>query len=343
MVKFILSRLVIGILVLVSVILLISSIIYLAPVDPTRLTFGQRSDTATIEAKKRELGLDKSLTKQLVLYLSDISPIYLGKKNDRFAEHEYLDASIIHFKKPYLRSSYQTGREVSVIMSQAIPKTMILALTSFLIAAFFGILFGIIAAIKKDGWIDNFILTITTLGISVPSYVAAVFLALMFGYVWRNFTGLNVQGSIFELNDIGDNVVVWKNLILPAIALGIRPIAIVTQLTRSAMLDVLHQNYITTAKAKGLASIRIIMKHALRNTMNPVVTSLTGWLASLLTGAYFVEKVFNFKGVGELTINALVNYDIPVILASVLFICTVFIVINIITDLAYLLIDPKLR
>jgi peptide/nickel transport system permease protein len=202
---------------------------------------------------------------------------------------------------------------------------------------------GIVSALLKGTWYDTLIITLSTVGISVPSYVAAIFCALLFGYILGPYTGLNMQGSIYELNDIGDDVVVWKNLILPALALGVRPVSIVTQLSRSAMLDVINMNYIKTARSKGLASFKVISNHAIRNAMNPIVTSLSGWLASLLAGAFFVEKVFNYKGVGELTINALINYDIPVILACVLFIATVFVVINILTDILYVLIDPKVK
>nr|HMP28479.1 ABC transporter permease [Saprospiraceae bacterium] len=126
-------------------------------------------------------------------------------------------------------------------------------------------------------------------------------------------------------------------------ALGIRPVSVIAQLTRSSFLDVLASDFIRTAQAKGLNFKTIVLKHALPNALNPIITSLTGWFASLLAGAYFVEKVFNYKGLGELTINGLINYDIPVILACVLVISIIFIIMNILTDVLYLLIDPKQR
>ncbi|HMS70196.1 MAG TPA: ABC transporter permease [Saprospiraceae bacterium] len=338
-----LSRVASGLLILISVVVLIASIIYLAPVDPTRLSFGQRSDSATIAQKKQELGLDKPLYAQLVDYLADLSPVVFTQNLDKYDGFVVADIrlSSYHFllKKSNLRVSYQTGNKVSTMVRQALPKTIILALASFIFAAIFGILFGVISAAKKDTWIDKSLLAVATLGISVPSYVAAIVMAIIF----HNITGLNIQGSIFEINDYGDDYVAWKNLILPAIALGIRPVSIIMQLTRSAVLEVMGQDYIRTAKAKGLSFIKIMWRHIMPNAMNPIVTSLTGWLASLLAGAYFVEKVFNFKGIGELTINGLINYDLPVILATVIFICSVFIVINIITDMLYILIDPRQR
>ena len=148
---------------------------------------------------------------------------------------------------------------------------------------------------------------------------------------------------IILLNDYGEKTIFWKNLILPAIALGIRPIAIITQLTRSAMLDVLSQDYIRTAKAKGLTRYRIISKHALRNALNPVLTAVSGWFAALLAGAFFVENVFDYDGLGQLTVNALLSYDIPLVLGAVLLTASIFVVINILVDVLYAILDPRIK
>ncbi|HAW03750.1 MAG TPA: ABC transporter permease [Saprospirales bacterium] len=325
MLRYIINRIFSGVAVVISVVILISAIIYLAPVDPTRLSFGQRSDDATVEARRKQLGLDLPLYQQMGRYLVDISPI--SSIDNTYQDQYDIIATIwsgsknsLVIKKPFLRYSYQTGRRVSLMLSETIPKTVILALSAFLIATILGILFGIIAALYHNSKLDQFIIGFSTLGYSLPSYVSAMVLALVFGFYLKQITGLNLQGSIYELNDLGDEVVVWRNLFLPSIALGIRPVAIVTQLTRSAMLDVLSMDYIRTARAKGLAFTKVIFDHALRNTMNPVTTALTGWLASLLAGAFFVENVFNFKGVGQLTVDAMINYDVPVLLACVIFI-----------------------
>lgn len=339
-----------SILVLVSAVVLISSIIYLAPVDPARLTFGQRTDSASLERKQAELFLDKPLHIQMLYYLNDISPIGFGNGN-RYDSKEISyykpfgakDSNNILFKVPYFRESFQSGRSVSALLIDAIPKTMILAITAMMIAIFFGIIFGIIAALSKDTWLDQFIIGFSVLGISVPSYVSAIILALVFGFLLRDYTGLNLQGSIFDINDIGDEVIVWKNLILPAIALGVRPLAIITQLMRSSLLDVLSHDYMRTAKAKGVEFKKVVMNHAVKNALNPVFTAVTGWFASLLAGAFFVENVFNFKGIGGLTVNALINYDIPVLLGCVIFVCIVFIVINLLVDYGYRIFDPKVR
>jgi peptide/nickel transport system permease protein len=139
----------------------------------------------------------------------------------------------------------------------------------------------------------------------------------------------------------GQRQLALKNLILPAITLGIRPLAIITQLTRSAMLDVLDQDYIRTAYAKGLRKGVVIWKHALRNALNPVITAITGWFAELLAGAFFVEYIFGWKGIGKVTVDALEKLDFPVVMGSVLLSAAFFIFINILADLLYGIIDPR--
>jgi len=165
--------------------------------------------------------------------------------------------------------------------------------------------------------------------------------AIIFAYYFQSLTGLNIQGSIFELDELGNDIVVWKNLILPSIALGIRPLAVITQITRSSVLDVMEAPYVKTARAKGIHYRQILRKHIFKNALNPITTAITGWFASLLAGAFFVETVFNFKGLGSLTVNALLNYDLPVILACILFTSCLFIIINILTDIFQIIIDPR--
>ncbi len=338
-----------GLLVLVLVVVLVSSIIFLSPVDPTRLTFGQRSDAATMKAKQAELGLDQPLYIQLGKYLNDVSPISVFTDNESSKiKYNYLKIialgnQVLVLKKPYLRESFQNGRSVSEIISTAIPKTALLALVAILIASIIGIGLGILAALKQNSWLDTLASTISILGYSMPSYVVAIFMALIFGYWFSAYTGLNIQGSIIEMNDDGEEVVIWKNIILPAFALGLRPVAIITLLTRSSMLDVMNQDFIRTAKAKGLSQNVVIFKHALRNALNPVITAISGWFAALLTGAFFIESVFSYKGLGEVTVNALINFDIPVVLGSVIFTVFIFVVINILADILYAFIDPRVK
>lgn len=349
MLNFIFRRMFYGVAVMAFVILIITSIIYLAPVDPTRLTFGQRSDNATVKAKRKELGLDQPLYAQLLMYLNDVSPLSILTKNvENEAKYRYftiipLGEKALVLKKPYLRESFQSGRNVADILSDAIPQTAILAFAAMIIATIIGIILGVIASLKPGSWFDTTSIIASVMGYSLPSYIVAMILALTLGYWLSDWTGLNIQGSLFELDDLGDERVVWKNLILPALALGIRPVALIQQLTRSTMLEILTMDYIRTAKAKGLSTTAVLIKHALRNALNPVTTAISGWFAGLLAGAFFVESVFSYNGVGQVTVNALLNFDIPVVLGCVLFTALVFVVMNIVVDVLYAVLDPRIR
>lgn len=350
MASYLIRRLGYGVLVLMMVVATITSIIFLAPVDPAQLTFGQRSDVSTVKAKTAELGLNQPLSVQLGKYLADISPISM-LPNSKEVQRKYQfyplatlgNDQVLVIKSPYLRESYQSGRPVREILADAIPATALLAGSAMLLAISLGMYFGIAAALKPHSWQDYLISVISVFGYSLPSYVAAMLLALAFGFALGDWTGLNIQGSLYTLDDFGEWKVQWRNLILPAIALGLRPVALITQLTRSAMLDVLAQDYIRTATAKGLSQKTVVVKHSLRNALNPLVSAISGWFAALLTGAFFVENVFNFKGLGDVTVNALLNFDIPVVLGCVLFTATVFIVVNLISDLLYAWMDPRVR
>jgi peptide/nickel transport system permease protein len=162
--------------------------------------------------------------------------------------------------------------------------------------------------------------------------------------VLHPYTGLNLTGSWFDIDEVtGEKYLTIKNLILPAFTLGIRPLAIITQLTRSAMLDVLSQDYIRTAHAKGLSKTKVVFKHGLRNALNPVITAITGWFAELLAGAFFVEYIFGWKGLGKITVDALEKLDYPVVMGSVLISACIFIVINMLADVLYGVVDPRVR
>lgn len=348
MLYYVLRRLAYGILVMILVVCTITGIIYLAPVDPAQLTFGQRSDASTVQAKTAELGLNQPLYVQMGRYLADISPVSILEDSPE-NKHKYRFLPLFHtasnqvcvLKMPYLRESYQSGRPVSEILADAIPNTALLAGIAMLFATLLGIGLGVWAAVKPHTLIDHLIAVLSVLGYSVPSYVAAMLLALVFGFALGDWTGLDVQGSLYVLDDFGDWELRWRNLVLPAIALGMRPVALITQLTSSAMLDTLTQDYVRTATAKGLPRRRVLVLHALRNALNPIVSAVSGWFAALLTGAFFVENVFNFKGLGSATITALLNFDIPVVLGCVLFTVLVFVVINLLADLLYAWLDPR--
>lgn len=349
MAKFILNKLFYGILVLFGVVFVVFALFNLLPVDPARLTLGQRADVSSVEAINKELGLDKPFTTKLFLYLNDISPISVYE-NTQENQEKYEYKKIISFsenalviKKPYLRRSYQTKELVSEKLKKALPKTILLAIISIIFASIIGVIFGVLAAVRQNSWLDTLMMSISNLGISVPSYFSAIILGYIFGILLHDFTGLDQVGDITTIDDWGDEVITLKNLILPCLALGSRPIGIIFQLTRSSMLDVLSQDYIRTAKAKGLSNVVVRFKHALHNALNPVVTTISAWFASLLAGAFFVEVIFDIKGLGYIAVNSLLNFDFPVTMGCVLFTAIVFIVVNFIVDILYAILDPRIR
>ena len=246
---------------------------------------------------------------------------------------------------PYLRTSYQkNGKKVSTIISETFLNTFVLALASIFIAVFFGVLLGIVSTLLYGTWIDRCLQFISALGVSVPSFFSAILFSWFFGFLFNKYTGLNMSGSLYEMDDFGvGRVLKLKNLILPAAVLGIRPIAVIIQLMRSSLLEVLSQDYIKTAYSKGLSTFYVIYKHAIKNALNPVVTVISGWFASMLAGAVFVEYIFGWKGMGKEIVIALKTLDIPVIIGIVLTLSTLFILINLAVDFIYALLDPKIK
>jgi len=315
--------------------------------DPTRLVIGQRADAATQENIRKELFLDQPKWKQFIFYLNDISPVSVYTTQQiktRQIKGVFIggDTRLV-LKFPYLRRSYQTKKEVWEELTEALPGTIILALAAMIIATVFGVLLGVIAAIKKNSWMDNSAIFASILGISAPSFFMGIVIAYLFGFVLNRYTGLHMTGSLFDADPFSGRELQLQNLILPAITLGIRPLAIIAQLTRGSMLDTLNQDYIRTAYAKGLRKRTVIWKHALRNALNPVITAITGWFAELLAGAFFVEYIFGWKGIGKLTVDALEKLDFPVVMGSVLITSFFFILINILADFLYGIIDPRVR
>lgn len=314
--------------------------------DPARLVMGQTADAATQQNIRKELNLDQPKWKQFLSYLNDVSPLALHTTEEIKQKnlHGIFIGGNTHFsiKLPYLRRSYQSKREVWDVLSEALPGTIILATAAMLVAIAAGIPLGILAAVKKNTWMDSSSVFVSVLGISAPSFFMGIVIAYIFGFVLSDYTGLNMTGSLYDTDPFAGRQIQLSNLILPALTLGIRPLAIITQLTRSAMLDVLEQDYIRTAYAKGLGSAAVIWKHALRNALNPVITAVTGWFAELLAGAFFVEYIFGWKGLGKVTVDALENLDFPVVMGSVLVSSFFFIVINILADFIYGIVDPRI-
>ncbi|MGZ3914806.1 MAG: ABC transporter permease [Flavisolibacter sp.] len=346
MLRFIFKKIFYGFLVLLGVVVLVF-VLFQGFGDPARLIMGQTGDATTQANIRKELNLDQPKWKQFLLYLNDVSPLSIHSREEiakKGLQGYFLGGETkLAIKLPYLRRSYQTRQPVSRILMEALPGTLLLASAAMLIAILLGIPLGVVAAVKQNTWLDTTAVFSSILGISAPSFFMGIIIAYIFGFLLSPLTGLHITGSWFDIDEQGVKRLTLQNIILPAITLGIRPLAIITQLTRSAMLDVLDQDYIRTAYAKGLDHRTVIWKHALRNALNPVITAITGWFAELLAGAFFIEYIFGWKGIGKVTVDALEKLDFPVVMGSVLVSASFFILINILADILYGLVDPRVR
>jgi peptide/nickel transport system permease protein len=358
MFKTIISKIGYSVLVIWGVVSVIFFLFNILPGDPARMMLGQRADMHTVELIREELGLNQPLSKQYIRYLNDLSFISVYNMEDRESFFYYSDnkygnytsllssgeETAIVIKKPYLGTSFQNNRPVTEIISEALPNSLILAFTAILIAFITGNLIGVSAALRKDSLYDRLSILVSTIGMSLPSFFAAILIGWLFAYKLGHITHLNLTGNLYVIDDLGRGIHFEpKNLILPAVTLGIRPLSVVVQLSRNSMLDVLSSDYIRTAYSKGLPGRRIIFRHAFRNSLTPVVTAISGWFAGMLAGVVFVEYIFGWKGLGYLIVNALNFYDLPVVLGSVLTIAVVFVIVNILVDILYVILDPRLR
>jgi peptide/nickel transport system permease protein len=326
------------------------------PGDPAQMMLGQNEDSEQLAIVKAKYGFDKPIGTQYLYYLNDLSPLSFHSTDDTdytfLSDGKYKATTMFTIgntstviKFPYLRESFtKQGKKVSQVLKETLPNTIVLAVSAIIIAMILGLVLGVVSALKKDTWIDRIIQIFSTLGMSVPSFFSAILFAWLFGFVLHKFTNLDMTGSLYELDDFGEEIhIKWKNLILPAIVLGIRPLAVVIQLMRNSLLEVFNQDYIRTARAKGLSEIQVIKNHAIKNALNPVITAISGWFASMLAGAVFVEYVFGWNGLGKEIVNALNTLDLPVIMGSVLIIALMFILINMIVDVMYAWLDPKVK
>ncbi len=356
MLKMILNKTGYGLLVIIGVVTVVFFLFNVLPGDPARMMLGQRADISSVEAINKELGRNLPLRTQFARYVNDLSPISIHNVRDQesayFPNQDKYGRSLtlipmgkyaLKLKQPYLRRSYQSQQKVSELLADALPGTALLAFVSLAFAAVVGIALGVWSALRYQTFTDQFNMLISVLGMSVPSFFAGILIAWLFGFVWSDYTGLNMTGSFYTIDPFAGEIITWKNLILPAFTLGIRPLAVIVQLTRGSMLEVLSMDYVRTAKAKGLSQYSVIFRHALRNALNPVLTALSGWLGSLLAGAVFIEYIFGWKGVGKVTVDALEHYDFPVVMGAVLMVSVFFVLINVMVDLLYARLDPRVR
>lgn len=306
MFAFILRRLVNTLLTLIGVVTVSFFLVRSIDGDPARVMLGQRADEATRQALREQFGFNKPLYVQYGLYMQRLMQGDLGR-------------------------SISSNREVLSVIFERMQATALLAGVAMLVATVLGIALGTLAAIKANTWMDSVIMGVAQFGISLPSIVMAALFMMVFG-VWLDWfpiSGYVNRGAVY--------------LVLPAVTLGIRPLAIIARVTRSSMLDVMGQDYVRTAKAKGLSDGAVILKHTLRNALNPVVTTVGSWFAGLLAGAYFIEYMFNWPGLGKVSLDAVEKLDYPMIQGAVLFSATIFVLINFFSDLVYAWLDPRVK
>lgn len=323
--------------------------------NPAQMMLDQNASEKQLKKINQKYGFDLPVYRQFLYYLNDLSPISIHSNSPKafhyFSKTKYTGHAIkfnsfsLALKWPYLRTSYQKqGKKVSAIIYETLPNTILLATSSIGVAIFFGMILGVLSGYFKGSYLDSTLVLVSTLGMSLPSFFSAILFSWIFGHLLTDYTGLNMTGSLMELDDFGEEKrVQLKNLFLPALVLGIRPIAVIVQLVRTGIIDVLNEEYIKTAYAKGLSSFQVVYRHAIKNTMNPVITAVSGWFASMLAGAVFVEYIFGWRGLGKEIVNALNTLDIPVVMGAVLVISCLFVLINSMVDLLYMYVDPKAK
>lgn len=299
---FILRRLLLAIPTLFGVLIVAFLLLYVAPGDPVQAMVGERADSATIARLRQELRLNDPLPVQFAHYVAGIAKGDLGR-------------------------SYITNRPIRKDIVERFPKTLQLAGAAMLLATILGVTLGVLSARAPGGLVDRLGLGVAYLGISFPVYWVGLLLILLFAVTlhWLPPSGF---GGL-------------RYLVLPALALGMRSIAFLARMTRSAMLDSLGADYIRTARAKGLRESIVVGRHALRNALIPIITVLGLDFGSYLTGSILTETIFSWPGIGRYVVNAIARRDLPAIQGSVLFLSAVFVLVNLLTDVAYAKADPR--
>jgi peptide/nickel transport system permease protein len=276
------------------------------PGDPARLMAGQRGDPATIEKIRHDLGLDLPIMKQYTKFIGELLRGDLGM-------------------------SYRNNERVASAIKTRFIATIRLTMWAMLIAVAIGLTTGVISASKPNSAFDYTAMFVAISGVSAPVFWVGLLLLLVFAYNLNWIPGIGAgNGS-------------WKYLVLPALTLGVRPAAIIARLTRSCMLEVMSQDYIRTARAKGVKENSVVIRHALKNAMIPVVTIIGTSVSDLLSGAVLTESIFAWPGLGRLAVEALVNRDFPMIRGTVIVMALTFLVANLIVDISYGFFDPRVR
>ena len=297
-----LRRVLLAIPTLAGVLVVVFLLLYVAPGDPVQEMVGERADAETIARLRRELRLDDPMPVQFAHYAGGVLSGDLG-------------------------TSYITGRPILQDVAERFPKTLLLAATAMVLAALVGISIGVVTARWPGGLLDRITLGAAYLGISFPVYWVGLLLILLFAVTLRWLPPSGYGRAQY--------------LVLPALALGSRSIAFLARVTRSSMLEVLGSDFVRTARAKGLVERTVVVRHALRNALIPVITVLGLDFGYYLTGSILTETIFSWPGLGRYVVNAISRRDLPAIQGSVLFLSVVFVAVNLLTDLAYAKADPR--
>jgi ABC-type dipeptide/oligopeptide/nickel transport system permease component len=301
---FVARRLLLAVPTLAGVLVVTFLLLFVAPGDPVAEIVGERADAATVARLRRELRLDDPLPQQFAHYAGGVLRGDLGR-------------------------SFITNRPIAQDIAERFPKTLLLAGTAMLFASALGIALGVLSARNPGGWVDRAALGGAYLGISFPVYWVGLLLILLFAVQLRWLPASGYGGVEY--------------LVLPALALGMRSIAFLARVTRSAMLEVLGGDFVRTARAKGLGEGAVTVRHALRNALIPVVTVLGLDFGYYLTGSILTETIFSWPGLGRYVVNAIGRRDLPAIQGAVLFLSAVFVLVNLVTDVAYAKADPRVR
>ncbi len=336
MLKYILKRLGLLIPTLLGVATIVFFMVALSPGDPARVMLGERANAQQLEQLRQELGLDKPLAEQYWLYLQRMVQLDFGE-------------------------SIKTGRPVMEEISELYPATLELAFWAMVFAAVVGILIGVASAIKKNTWVDYTAMVGALVGVSMPVFWLALVLIMIFSvglgwfptggrinvrFFFESITGVYLVDTFIYMVRDGNTeyfLDALRRLVLPAVALGTIPLAIIARVTRSSMLEVLKQDYIKTARAAGISERRVIFRYALKNALLPIITVVGIQFGLLLSGAILTETIFAWPGIGRWLYTAIQARDYPAVQGGVIVISTTFVLINLVVDILYSLVNPRIR
>ncbi|WP_026907946.1 ABC transporter permease [Paucisalibacillus globulus] len=332
MIKYISRRLLMLIPVLIGVSILAFSLIHLVPGDPARSILGEKATQSQLEALQEELGLNDPYYVQYGRFLGDILKGNLGE-------------------------SIQSKESIGVELLHKLPATIELAVFAMIVAIIVGVIAGVIAAVKQYSWFDNMSMTAALFGVSMPIFWLGLMMIWLFSVTFdilppsgRLSTGVELHTiTNFYLLDsiLTGNWLAFKDsfshLLMPGLALATIPMAIIARMTRSSMLEVMRQDYIRTANAKGLKKTLIVFQHALKNASLPVLTVIGLQFGLLLGGAVLTETIFSWPGIGRYVYLAVLGRDYPVVQSTILIIAIIFVLVNLITDILYKYLDPRIK